>query len=105
MTPFITPKLLTAGMDLSVLYGHMKSAIRPAQETLLLLHTAQRPSEFLCYNHTCQHSKTLEIVIHLTTQTSVLFGALTPLKSQGSDVALLQMGGIAHIVYLFAKAS
>lgn len=49
LMPFITPKLLTAGMDLSVIYGRMESVIRPAQECLLLLHSAQEPSEFLCY--------------------------------------------------------
>ncbi|KAK8729282.1 hypothetical protein OTU49_008737, partial [Cherax quadricarinatus] len=104
MTPFITPKLLTAGMDLSVLYGHMESAIRPAQESLLLLHTAKRPSEFLCYK---PHMPTLQDTGNhyplCTTQTAVLFGELSPLRSQSSDIALLQMGGIAHIVYLFAR--
>lgn len=49
LMPFITPKLLTTGMDLSVIYGRMESVIRPAQECLLILHSAQEPSEFLCY--------------------------------------------------------
>ena len=49
MPPFITPKLLSAGMDLSVLYGHMESVVRPAQESILVLHTTQYPSDYLCY--------------------------------------------------------
>ncbi|XP_071541821.1 uncharacterized protein [Panulirus ornatus] len=104
MTPYITSKLLGAGMDLSVLYGHMESVIKPAQESLLLLHAAQRPTEFLCYK---PHMPTLQDTGNhypsCTTQTAVLFGELSPQKNQSSDVALLQMGGIAHIVYLFAR--
>lgn len=49
MASVITPKLLSAGVDLSVLYGHMESVVRLAQETLMVLHTTQCPSEYLCY--------------------------------------------------------
>ena len=50
MSPVITPTLLSAGMDLSVLYGHMEAVVRPAQESILVLHTTQHPSDYLCYN-------------------------------------------------------
>ncbi|XP_069997726.1 lysosomal-trafficking regulator isoform X2 [Penaeus vannamei] len=104
LMPFITPKLLTTGMDLSVIYGRMESVIRPAQECLLLLHSAQEPSEFLCYK---PHVPTLQdLGTHYptcSTQTAVMFGDLNPVKNQGPDLALLQMGGIAHLVYLCAR--
>lgn len=49
LSRLITPKLLTAGLDLSVLYGPAGVLVRPAQESLLLLHIAQYPQHYLCY--------------------------------------------------------
>ena len=38
-------------------------------------------------------------------QPAVLFGEVTPLQHRGPDLALLHMGGIAHIVFLIARVS
>ncbi|XP_066957517.1 lysosomal-trafficking regulator isoform X3 [Macrobrachium rosenbergii] len=104
LTPYISPKLLSTGIDLAVLYAKMETLIRPAQEGLLLLHTAQRPSEFLCYKpHMPSLQDTGTYYPSCTTQTAVLFGEMTPQKTLGPDVALLQMGGVAHLIYLFAR--
>lgn len=32
-----------------------------------------------------------------------MFGDLNPVRNEGPDLALLQMGGIAHLVYLCAR--
>ncbi|XP_068245807.1 lysosomal-trafficking regulator isoform X3 [Palaemon carinicauda] len=104
LTPYISPKLLSTGIDLAVLYAKMETLIRPAQESLLILHTAQRPSEFLCYKpHMPSLQDTGTYYPSCTTQTAVLFGEMAPQKTLGPDVALLQMGGVAHLIYLFAR--
>ncbi|XP_063878429.1 lysosomal-trafficking regulator-like isoform X2 [Scylla paramamosain] len=104
MPPFITPKLLSAGMDLSVLYGHMEVVVRPAQESILVLYTTQHPSDYLCYKpHVPSLQDTGNHYPLCSCQPAVLFGEVTPLQHRGPDLALLHMGGIAHIVFLFAR--
>ncbi|CAL4124794.1 unnamed protein product, partial [Meganyctiphanes norvegica] len=104
MCPLITPKLLSASIDLSVLYANMSQHIRPLQESLLLLHQAQHPQQFLCYK---PHIPSLQDSGNqypvCTAQSAIVFGELCSINNRSPDMALLQLGGISHLVYLFAR--
>ncbi|KAK4309758.1 hypothetical protein Pmani_018634 [Petrolisthes manimaculis] len=104
LSRLITTKLLTAGLDLSVLYGPAGVLVRPAQEALLILHIAQHPHHYLCYKpHIPSLQDTGNHYPSSSWQAGVLLGSVSPLRSQGPDLALLKLGGIMHIIYLFAR--